>query len=73
MPVRITLTLYPAEGSSGEKEKLEHRLKPGEEKTFEKIGKGVLRSYDLRLLGSDGRAEVEITIDRRPKDEQKPF
>lgn len=72
-PVRIRLTLEKPRDGSGEDESISHRLEPGQETTFERSGPGVIGGYDLTLLGPGGRAEVELTIDFRPQDEQKPF
>ncbi len=73
LPVRVHLTLEKPQGASGEHEKMEFRLKPGEEKIVERTGEGVLGGYDLTLVGPGGRGEVEVTVDFRPEGERKPF
>ena len=73
MPVRLILTWEKPQGASGKNEKIEQRLEPGQEQTFEKVGGGVIGGYDVTLLGPGGRAEVGITLDYRPEGEQKPF
>lgn len=73
LAVRISLTLEGPRDGSGEDESIQHRLEPGQEKIFERIGLGVIGGYDLTLLGPGGRGEVELTIDYRPLEEQQPF
>jgi len=73
-PVRVQLSLQKPQGASGEHEKLEFHLQPGEDKIVERTGEGILGGYDVILMDhSGGRAEVEITVDFRPEGEQKPF
>jgi hypothetical protein len=73
LPVRINLTLEKPRGETGENESIQHRLEPGQETTFERVGLGVIGGYDLTLLGPGGRAEIELTVDYRPQEEQTPF
>ena len=40
---------------------------------MERKGEGVLGGWDLMLMGPGGRVEYEVTVDFRPKGEQKPF
>lgn len=73
LPVRLDVTLEQPRDGSGENESIQHRLEPGQEKVFERNGPGVIGGYDLTLIGPGGRAEVELTIDYRPQEEQQPF
>jgi hypothetical protein len=73
MAVRLSVTWELPQAASGENEEIKHRLEPGEEKTFEKVGAGVIEGYDVTLIGPGGRGEVTITVDYRPEGEQKPF
>ena len=73
LPVRIDLTLEQSREGAAEDEVIKHRLEPGEEMTFEKAGSGAVAGYALSLVAPGGRAEVELTIDYRPPQEQGPF
>lgn len=73
LPVRLDVTLEQPANGSGENESIQHRLEPGQEKIFEKIGQGVIGGYDLTLIGPGGRAEVELTVDYRQPEDQRPF
>lgn len=73
LPVHLDVTLEQPRDGSGENESIQHRLEPGQEKIFERNGPGVIGGYDLTLIGPGGRAEVELTIDYRPPEEQQPF
>ncbi len=73
LPVRIDLTLEKPQDGSGQDESITKRLEPGQETTFKRVGLGAIGGYSLSLIGPGGRAEIELILDYRPSDQQKPF